>query len=140
MIFYNAHNIESQLLRTILDIKQIKYHTELVEDQCGILDGDLHIEDLFTAIKYLDERHPKPALFSNNPEQNARLNMFLVKALKAYQTDVNIILKEIEDEIYLPHFMTGEQITIIDLALYPILPNTEDWIDYKQRIANTINK
>ena len=143
MIFYNAHDIESALLKLVLDTKQIEYTTETVANECAIDDNDLFINDALIAIKYLNERRPKPNLFSTSPEQDARLNMFLVKTLEAYaKNSTNEIIQELEEEVILPleqDYITGDDLTVIDLALYPILPNTQKWKTYKQRITEYLN-
>lgn len=139
MKFYNAHSTESQLLKLVLDIKQIEYTTETVASECAIADKELLITDLYTAIKYLNERHPRPNLFSDNPEQNARLNMFLINTLKLYESDTDLLIKELELIPLTSTFLTGDQITIADLAILPILPNTQRWKAYKQKITEYLN-
>ena len=97
MIFYNAGGIESQFLQAVLDVKKIDYKTEIVNSGCGIGDKDLLLLDIFTAVKYLDERYPVPKLFSHNPEQNARLNMFVRDVMrKGYDNNDLTIFTELE--------------------------------------------
>lgn len=143
MIFYDAGGLESQLLKSVLDIKEVEYTTEQIVTECAISIRDIKsfllLDDPFTAIKYLNDRHPKPNLFANTPEQTARLNMFLVKILKAYTTNTEELIKEIELLPLNSQFITGNEITIADLALYPILPDTQRWKAYKQRIKEQLN-
>lgn len=144
MIFYNAHDLESQLLKLVLDIKEVEYTTETVATECAISDRDtksfLLLDDIFTAIKYLNDRYPKPNLFSDSPEQTARLNMFLVKTLKAYKSNhLTEIISELEQLPLNSNFITGDLITIADLALYPILPDNQRWKAYKQKITESLD-
>ena len=141
MIFYDAGGIKSQFLKAVLDAKNIEYRTETVTSECAIGDKDLLLMEIFPAIKYLDERYPVPKLFAASPEQNARLSLFVLDVmLKAYETgNYDSVFKEINDLPFPHNFLLGDNLTIADLVLYPILPDTPTWNRYKAKIEEQLN-
>ena len=141
MIFYNANDDKSKLLQAVLDIKGIEYTTEIVASEGGLKDRELLMLDIFTTLKYLDERHPVPKLFSGNPEQNARLNLFVLDVmLKAYDNNDNEAVFSNLSSLSMPYeYLLGDNITIADLVLYPILPNEKKWNTYKTKIEEQLN-
>lgn len=142
MIFYNANDNKSKLIQSVLDIKKIEYRTETVASVCGIGDRELLLLDLFPALKYLEERHPVPKLFSDNPEQNARLNLFVLDVmLKAYDNgDTDEVLTDIQQVPFPYEFLLGDNISIADLVLYPILPDNDlQLLAYKTKIKEQLD-
>lgn len=141
MIFYNNYSYESDFLEAVLKIKKIEY-TSVTADDCAIKDKEIFIDDLFTAIRYLEERHPKPRLFSDIPEQNARLNLFVKKIVEnvypeTNQTHVFMLMGQLDQLKKDTTFLAGEQITIADLVLYPLLP--DHYRIYRRNIRQAIN-
>jgi len=136
MILYDAGGIESQILTSILKIKGIQYTTEYVNSECAIADNEIVIDDIYAAIKYLDERHPKPQLFSDKPEQNARLNLFLLKILRGERLELDLLSHLLSDHEY----VMGDTLSIADIALLHAVVNYTAWQPYKERIETQINK
>ena len=140
MIFYDANDSKIEFLKAVLDAKNVEYRTEKVDLNCGIGDKDLLLLDLFPAIRYLEERYPAPRLFSDSPEQNARLNLFVIDVLrKAYDTNDHIsIFTELSNLPFPDTFLLGNNLTIADLILYPILPDAPLWNTYKAKIKEQL--
>ncbi len=141
LTLHNSHNKESELLELVLKAKGIEFTSETVASELTLDDKGLLIDDTFVAIKYLNEKFPKPNLFSTSPEQTSRLNLFLLEILEVYESnDTEDLFEELQKVGIPDSFITGDNISILDLCLYPILPNNKNWKDYKQRITEYLDK
>lgn len=139
MILYYTHDKRSQLLQHMLDIKKISYTIRNAIGQTAIYDNGLLIDDVIIAIKYLDQRYPKPKLFGDTPEQTARLDLFVSKLVNdVYINGEDSELRQLDHLLFTDRFIFGSAVSVADLALLPIVRDYTAWQPYQKRIEAAI--
>lgn len=141
MILNKAKRELSEVLETILKFKHIEYKTVDNMKDPILSDRELEIDDPFIAIKYLNDRYPKPDIFDSDPSQMARLNLFAIDAIKYYKRgNADVMVSQLESVPLTDDFLAGNRLTVADILILPAIPDTKHWLDYKQRVQKELDK
>lgn len=145
IIIYNTDSVYSKAVINVLQFKHISYtpikknHPDYPEEDLCVIDDQKNIIVFaHSIIQYLDERYPQKPVYPQNVDQKARINMFLYRMFKdLYRKDYD--RKELEDLIPAQQFILGDDPSILDLVILPVLidccPEAEE---YQQRVMETL--
>ena len=122
-------------------IKACLSRKDLMITECGIMNGssgiiiqdkNLEIRGLTTCIQYLDDKYPHPPFFPLEPEKRAVIRI-MVDELMSQPSKVKIYTSKIPKL----EFFSGNTPTILDIFLYALAPDNDDWRSFKNLVDNS---
>jgi len=100
----------------------------LFTDEVVLEDKILRVRGLNASIQYLDEKYPHPPFFPIEPEKRAVMRM-IIDDIVSTNCDYRTYESNLPEQ-----FFAGPNLSILDIFLDELAPQSKLWDDYRNRI------
>lgn len=148
---YNHEGTLGHFVQLILQSKSLNYSNSPLPDINENFDGKPVLNDAgylivgcWPIIEYLNDRYPEPNLCLLEPSHKAYVRMFVSDTIRLGHKGSEIEKERLFDNLtplLNPNgFLLGPQLTLLDLAVVPIAPDTNSWNAFKDSITERIKE